>query len=413
MGIKEQLVSKLCPNHKRTVSWYTYALYGDTDTGNNRTTELLDRIFDLMFDHQASRVEYYTTIIHSVIKGTGQASKPSKGPMTHLQERVCETTPRDWEDDNGLHFKFGPYWERERPISDKVSDLMSDKDHETIIQEAYNDFRLTFDDATIPLPSSIKNFLKKIYYMMRDLRQRPAFKALLRQSIHNNDQLFKKAWSALLYLTRIFYAAVTLVDFASKFETIKLQDVPRSVAFELENSNFRNPVGVLVSLGYPFLLPGWRRFFQSPKTIDEFMTLSRPRTVHAEIQLINHIECKRPSGKIFPYIGCSKKCCFFCEQFCKVHGTFETRGTHEELFKLWTLPKTIPKQSIDILRQFLNHLRSILAKLLKMRSPPRQRNSLAQSSAALSTAQAAQREKPVYSSLPQEMVYVYLSLSFM
>ena len=47
------------------------------------------------------------------------------------------------------------------------------------------------------------------------------------------------------------------------------------------------------------------------------------------------------TGKIFPYIGCGRKSCFFCEAFRVAHDKFSMRGTQEIVFPRWILPQEL------------------------------------------------------------------------
>lgn len=204
------------------------------------------------------------------------------------------------------------------------------------------------------------------------------------------------------------------MDFATKmnFARIRFQQVPAGVAYTTQNSDSRCPTEVLESLGHSCLNQNWRDFCQIPAKVAEFIGLSRlRRTVHAEVQLILYTEDlmhahENFSGKVFPYIGCSKKCCFFCELFRIAHGTFQARGTHLTLFPLWALPRTLPLHSLQNLRQFSILLRNNLRGILDMPCPLPRRDLVQQSSAALSTAQAVRREAQVFSIRSQTLRYV-------
>ena len=147
----------------------------------------------------------------------------------------------------------------------------------------------------------------------------------------------------------------------------------------------------------------WIKFFRDKA--QEYKTLSDvKRTAHAEIQLSCYLETMTGSlaGQVFPYLGCSKKCCFFCEQFRLVHGAFLARGTHETIFPFWALPQALngSTQSVPLLRQFSGFLNILLRAILNLPYPLSRQDLLQQSSAALSTAQAAQQEQAVYSARP-------------
>ncbi|KAF2019810.1 hypothetical protein BU24DRAFT_341661 [Aaosphaeria arxii CBS 175.79] len=375
-------------------------------------------VFDKIFDHLQSRVKYYSAIICEVIKEAKEIIElPKMLTGQNLQRELLRVTSREWQDNHGLHFKFLPGGIGEEVVSDKAVDCFSDLEEETLVQEVYSEFQHVFGngvDQVLPIPT--KNLLKKVYRIVRHPRQRPALKGLLRQAFHDDNRLFKKAWDSLLYLTRMFFAAVTFVDFATKlnFTCIRFQQVPTVVACRPQSSDSRSPTEVLESLGHCFLTQNWRDFFQIPKKIADFIERSRSkRTVHAEVQLILYTEDllhahESRTSKVFPYIGCSRKCCFFCELFRIGHGTFQARGTHLTLFPLWALPRTFPLQSLQVLRQFSILLRDNLRGILNIPYPPPHRDLLQQSSAALSTAQAIQREAQIFSIRSQTMTRMML-----
>lgn len=359
------------------------------------------------------RVEYYSKIIRDALEEAERnASIPRRLTSRVIQEGVRQATSRDWEDNNQLRFTFRINTTNEESLSDQAAECLSDREEESLVQETQDEFRSLFGTTQprqTPLTST-RNFLSKLYRIVRHPRQRPVFKSLLRQLFTNNQRLFKQAWKSLLYLTRIFYAALTFVDLATRsdLECIQLRHIPAHTASRLKNPENRSPIEVLTSLGSPPPSQQWRDFFQSREKVQQFIRLSgSKKAVHGEVQLILHVDSQNLAhegltGRVFPYIGCSKRCCFFCDLFRKVHGTFQARGTHQTLFPLWGLPEELLQHSLPVLRQLLELLRGTLRRMLAAWSyPPPRRDLLEQSSAALSTAQAMQNEAPTYSIHPQ------------
>ncbi|KAI1875489.1 hypothetical protein JX265_004547 [Neoarthrinium moseri] len=372
--------------------------------------EQVDRAFELIFDHSAPRIKYYTSILRDAIQQAGQdVATPSTLRSRNVLDGLRHATYQDWEDNHGLHFRFQLGGRGEDSVSDKAEDCLSDQEDESLVQDTCSEIRHLFGSAAHQIPqSTLKNLLSKVYRIVRHPRQRPAFKGLLRQMVHNHKRLFKDIWAALLYLTRMFYAAVTFVDLAIRLNvgSFKFQPVTPAAARKPNHSDARIPSQVLASLGYSSLSRGWIDFFQTTERVKEFARLSRSKTaVHGEVQLIFHVEelmqgRKQPAGTVFPYLGCSKKCCFFCEQFRVQHGAFQARGTHQTLFPLWALPRVLPQHSLQLLHGFSDALKSFIRIMLTDPIPPARRDLLQQSSAALSTAQAVQRETPTYTTRP-------------
>lgn len=351
-------------------------------------------------------------MLYSAMKASRGATS-SKPLSQNVEDWLDKTTSMDWTDHNDDRFKFPFRKLGTKSVSDGGVDCLSDEEQETFVQKTYTELRQAFEyDANIP-QISIKNLIKKVYRIMRHPRQRPAFKNLFRQAFHGNDRHFEDGWRQLLFLTRIFHAAVAFVDLAKSqiFTSIMFRQIPVAAAFSLANTGRRSPIEVLETLGYSSPTRPQREFLQSSK-VKQFLQLARvKKTVHAEIQLIFYVENlnhsqKTSNSEVYPYIGCSRKCCFFCELFRIQHGTFDARGTHHALFPLWALPEILPPQSIHLLRGFASSLRDMLRSIFSLPTPLQKRDLLQQSSDAMSTAQAVQSEAPKYSTRPQTSTYV-------
>jgi hypothetical protein len=101
----------------------------------------------------------------------------------------------------------------------------------------------------------------------------------------------------------------------------------------------------------------------------EFMKRQRQKlNIHAEMQLLMHLNTANTSGSgIFPYIGCSKLCCFMCRSFIQSYGHFNARGCHGRLFKPWTIPKMellLPEQVKQISEAVISLQNEIVEKLV-------------------------------------------------
>jgi hypothetical protein len=371
-------------------------------------------MFDMMFDHLESSVRYHSDILLDVMgKAKDTFAVPIELKSRDIQDERSQIAPRNWEDNHGVRFRFQPDGMEEDSNAEETSDVLSAQEEEAFVQEVCSEIQYLFANSTVP-QTPLKNLLKKVYRILRHSRQRPALKGLLRQIVHNDKQLFKRAWTSLLYLTRIFLAATTLVQFATKssFKSIKFQPIPAVVACMPTEPSRRGLTGVLASLGISSPPEDWKDFFLNSNRIDQFAQLSRKqKKVHAEVQLILYAEKRmhtgeRLSGRLFPYIGCSKKCCFFCELFCESYRAFQVRGTHKTLFPMWALPRAFPQQSLHVLREFSKLLKDLLSRILTGPHPVLQGDLRQQSSAALSTSKAVQMEVSTFSSRPQILRYV-------
>ncbi|KAG6330496.1 hypothetical protein ID866_8592, partial [Astraeus odoratus] len=93
----------------------------------------------------------------------------------------------------------------------------------------------------------------------------------------------------------------------------------------------------------------------------------RPFPTHAEIQLIFYIAQTTSTQtilkEVYPYIGCSKLCCFLCSTFIQSFGQggpfFKTRGCHGKIYPFWSLPDTDGLQG-DVAMELYSALRKTL-----------------------------------------------------
>ncbi|OGM49447.1 hypothetical protein ABOM_001703 [Aspergillus bombycis] len=370
------------------------------------------QVFDLIFEHNTPRVEYYSAALRDVFE---QATK-YRLPGTLAADAIKHMVPqrpeaREWE---GLIVNIGG---RQRKLSREILDCLSDKEMDEAVVEVCDSIQRLFgmSQPGTTQYEELQDFLKRFYAIIRNQRQRLALKNLLKQALHGSEKLFKKGWDALCFLARTFHAAVTLVELASRlklerFNSFRFISVPASM---LKTKGYPPlgkglPLNDLIELKCRPQNNKWVAYLQDEGTIKNYTKLLRiPRSVHAEIQLMSYLEShdSKDYGQVFPYIGCSKRCCFFCETFRVLHGKFSARGTHETVFPRMGLPQDVSaaKDSewlAPLMATFTAFLRGMLQKLLGMPYPLPHRNLCQQSSAALSTAQAKQQDEPVYSERP-------------
>ncbi|KEQ70042.1 hypothetical protein M436DRAFT_75781 [Aureobasidium namibiae CBS 147.97] len=334
-----------------------------------------------------SRVRYHSDILFEVM---AKAKEIVMSPRSQdFRDEPCQIGLRDWEDNQGVCYEFPSSGVGRSHASREAVDCLSVQEEETSVQEIYSGIHYLFTKSDHRVSrTSLRSILEGVYRILRHPRQRPALKGLLRQTFRHHQKEFKRAWSSLLYLARIYFAAVILLQFATEldFKFIKL-------------NQFKEPL--------PACLRSWKDFFLHSEKADQFARIARAsKTVHAEVQLTLYAENTLRTGdkltdRLYRYIGCSKKCCFFCELFCKSHGSFQIRGTHKTLFPMWTLPRILPQQSLQVLRDFSKLLKDLLSRIITSPRAPTQCDLQQQSSAALSTLGTVQREVATFSSRPQ------------
>ncbi|RHZ52840.1 uncharacterized protein CDV56_106692 [Aspergillus thermomutatus] len=175
----------------------------------------LDSVFDIVFNHQVPRVKFYSAVLQSAFNQASQITMENT-----LTEEVIEhkfrrqLQPREWE---GLRVSFNTDEMGETPASEEAVDWLSGQATNTAIAEVFQKAQRLFG-STNPSPfdsCGMKSFLRTLYAILRHPKQRPALKNSFRQPFHGNGKIFRRAWDTLLFLDRIFHAAVTFVEFAS------------------------------------------------------------------------------------------------------------------------------------------------------------------------------------------------------
>jgi hypothetical protein len=84
-----------------------------------------------------------------------------------------------------------------------------------------------------------------------------------------------------------------------------------------------------------------RKYSKIPVVEDVLSNISSTKfVVHAEIQLLFHYELQ-PAALAPRLICSSKKACFLCNLFVKLHGKFIIPSSHGKLYEKWTLPERI------------------------------------------------------------------------
>ncbi|KAB8212137.1 hypothetical protein BDV34DRAFT_208601 [Aspergillus parasiticus] len=369
-------------------------------------------VFDLIIEHNTPRVEYYSATIRDAFDKASRLKVPDTLTEDMIKDMVDQKLEeRLWE---GFIINIDG---RQREVSQQLPDCLSDSEIDKVVVETCDGIQSLFkiSNSHTTRNDELRDFLERFYAIIRNPRQRPALKNLLKQALHGSEKLFRKAWDALLFLARTFHAAVTLVELASKLK-LKLFNSFRFVpvsACMFKTKTYAPlgkelPLKVLEAVQCQPEGNGWVKLLQDQRTINEYTNILRlPRSIHAEIQLMSYLETSysENNDQAFPYIGCSKKCCFFCEIFRALHGKFSARGTHETVFPRWGLPQGIAVTSklewlVPLMAKLAVFLRAMLQRVLSDPYPLPHRELCKQSSAALSTAQAEQQGESIYSERP-------------
>ncbi|KAL4876953.1 hypothetical protein BJY04DRAFT_222629 [Aspergillus karnatakaensis] len=375
----------------------------------------VDLVFELIFDHNAPRLEFYSDIVRRALIQNSPSRTTNSIELRSRSTRPLATI--HWE---GLDIPLSSNGDKLLNQSETGPDCLSDDEGQAEIRDALEDVQHLFgsSDNNIRSATRMKGFLMKFHRIIKHQRLRPAFKGNLRQILQGHENSFSKAWAALLFMSRTFHAAVTLVELASRvksFSNIRFIQRTDFIKSEKQNiSNTKTPTEILEYFGVTSATRAWRENLLDNDTIRDYHRLLRLRpTIHAEVQLMYYLEAdnsdNRPSGDTFPYIGCSKKCCFFCDLLRASHGQFSARGSHETVFPQWSLP-AVPLGAIhrtttswDVgVQNFQAALINQIQAAVRGAYPLPSRDLLRQSSAALSTQAMVQREIPSFTQRPPE-----------
>ncbi|KOC16485.1 hypothetical protein AFLA70_261g001451 [Aspergillus flavus AF70] len=247
---------------------------------NGQRQTCQSEVFDLIFEHNTPRVEYYSGVIQDAFKRASGLKVPDTLTEDTIKDMVDQKLEaRLWE---GLIINIDG---RQREGSQELPDCLSDKDLDKAVIETTRN-------------NELRDFLESFYAIIRNPRQRPALKNLLKQALHGSEKLFTKAWDALLFLARTFHAAVTLVELASKLK-LKLFNSFRFVPVSacMFKTKTYAPLGKELPLKVLEALPcqpegnGWVKLLQDQRTINEYTNILRlPRSIHAEVQLMGYLE---------------------------------------------------------------------------------------------------------------------------
>jgi OTT_1508-like deaminase len=374
-------------------------------------------MFVLVLDYQRPRIIHYLKMLQDAFA----ADKGPKRPLHHKEVMLSETWlqkrpragVRTWVDDHGNEFKIPIRSSAEVGVESEAAvtnDSFKDINDEVGTIFGYihvlggsgiatrANTRFTDSDQSL-----LKKLMAATFDLWKSVRHQSAIKARLRSQLGASPEGLKRQKAvikALKFLCRIYLSAVTFIDAAENipvFRSVEWVAVKVPPLQSQRSSPRDTPMEMIKSLGLGVVGDGWVHHLQRQASKDNFQQLRKQkRFMHAECQVLYHHDAfYTPMSEAFyvhPYIGCSRLCCLFCYCFILVHGGFKIRGTHETVMHRWTLPADFPTtDSHAKFRSTSQHLFNILATILRdsfeKSYPLTHIELLAQSSAALSTAQ--------------------------
>ncbi|KAL7623198.1 hypothetical protein AAE478_006879 [Parahypoxylon ruwenzoriense] len=366
-------------------------------TGSNDIEDTKAKLFELVLRHQKSRITYYTGILKKLFETHRQLVKESVNDRYHQFQRSIErqvwARSRIWTDYQGFEYEIPVRSDLPNTVTEGTHSGMQD-DAEVILDIVYQ--LRSLDPCTAEGMPLLKQLMETTLQLWKFSRSRSAVKFRLDQIFGQNKSLKKQATTALLFLCRIYYCVQIFVEAAEKldeFQSIECIMVP---CYQSSTNNRPNkkttPLEIAKSMGIQVANTRWVNYLRGET--GQFRKLrSDKRGVHAEIQVLLCFDTISKAngyeGTVHDYIGCSRRCCLLCHCFIRIRGGFRVRGTHETIMHRWDLPRqgteilsTISQSTVASL---IDHLKSCLRAIFAQSFPTGHRQSLAQSSYALST----------------------------
>ena len=186
-----------------------------------------------------------------------------------------------------------------------------------------------------------------------------------------------RARRALLFLCRFHAAISTFIKAARLFRSsssISFQLVKvHSTTLKASNTSPCTISDVLKMLGaVDSITLVKQRFERDKKSMEDInKDFNKFRCelcrVYAEIQLIHDYESWRAkgndTGRVHPYIGSSKLCCYLCSRFLRRHKFFDYRGCHWKIYHRWTMPSAFAAGKTS--RVFEENLRGVFEEMVE------------------------------------------------
>ena len=295
------------------------------------------------------RIDYYIDVLQHEFHPHDQTrSQPLLSLATFILLNKDRTNTSPWSHE--------PWKQYQRPIQPIEAEAEADEDdaqslscegkhdeQEDIegIAEAIFQKALQFCRSPVPVSDQrLAELIESTYTFQKDLRSQMALGSCFTRYFPDRIKSAARARRALLFLCR-FHAAVSIFIEAAKvlssfrrisFPSLRTHSTPSQVA-EIRTCTIAD---ALKKLGAANTINSVKdRFVRRNRSMEDANILfnelrCESRRVHAEIQLIHEYESRQANrvdtGRVHPYIGSSKLCCYLCSSFIRRHGFFTTEA---------------------------------------------------------------------------------------
>jgi len=388
-------------------------------------------MFDLVFDHQRPRVDYYVQRLRNALQveeheGLTLGHEIINPSSLVLSEAAVQQLPqlgvRTWVDEKGNTFNIRPSGSKGQVFegsevavtADSLKNVLGEVDavFQTLDQLISNkgDSKAATSGLTdVQETALIKDFICNMWTLWRSVRHQSCVATRLRrrlEGLQDGHKRYDRAVSTIRFLCRIRHSVFTFIEAAttiSIFQSIERVAVPVPQASRRPKSDPTRRYSldrVLTDrLGLTLHENGWPSHLRQDETRGHFRKIwKEKRHVHTEIQMLHAYVASvlvQGAWAAHPYIGCSRRCCMLCYCLIISYGGFQVRGTHETVMHRWAIPAVPLSVGEGVngnkfqaaIQRVLELVKAVLQGILAQPYPlTNNPELLAQSSAALSTA---------------------------
>lgn len=185
--------------------------------------------------------------------------------------------------------------------------------------------------------------LKELGELNYSVRHSATFRALLKKISQRGPGHASKLLDKIGKVARFFRSTVTFTEAHSLLSRevthFKLDFVPsRQECISVLSSRTLQHLKIRLSSS-PWQLDGHE--VEAKRLLRRW----RKYVIHAEILLLLFYEEHPEIRLVQDYIGISKRSCYLCENFIRLHKRFVMEGEHQQLYCLWTLTQLVHLQA--------------------------------------------------------------------
>lgn len=217
----------------------------------------------------------------------------------------------------------------------------SSSTHEEYKQLATNRWRMMVDLVEQVKDDSSPEAVEALARLAYEVRRSDTFRSLLEILFQQQRYDVSRILDKIGKISKFFRSAVTLTRVAATTPHgfFKVETTP-SISREIDA--LRDLTVADMVRRAPALLG---QLASHAAEVQRLIRRWRKYIVHAEMLLLIFYEEHPQISLATNYIGISKRSCYLCANFIRMHGVFAVEGQHQQLYCLWTLPTRIALRS--------------------------------------------------------------------